>query len=216
MRQWDEAAHRRERIVHGIDRASGGGSGGGHKQRRASNTKAQFFALHIAARLRAAEALVCTRLTQQRITTLFSAIHQRQKAYEHQDPYNPRPTYQNFIGLFNSVDKGNVTLGIPAYNGGLFAKDDTLDQLTISNELCEGFKDLAAYDFDSEVSVTVLGRIFEQFFRLDSARSSDTGGAGLGLAISREIVELHGGSITAASEDGITTFTVELPGPKQP
>ena len=61
-----------------------------------------------------------------------------------------------------------------------------------------------------------LGRIFEQFFRLDSARSSDTGGAGLGLAISREIVELHGGSITAASEDGITTFTVELPGPKQP
>ena len=84
------------------------------------------------------------------------------KAYEHQDPYNPRPTYQNFIGLFNSVDKGNVTLGIPAYNGGLFAKDDTLDQLTISNELCEGFKDLAAYDFDSEVSVTVLGRIFEQ------------------------------------------------------
>lgn len=84
------------------------------------------------------------------------------KAYEHQDPYNPRPTYQNFIGLFNSVDKGNATLGIPAYNGGLFAKDDTLDQLTISNELCEGFKDLAAYDFDSEVSVTVLGRIFEQ------------------------------------------------------
>ena len=61
-----------------------------------------------------------------------------------------------------------------------------------------------------------MGRIFEQFFRLDSARSSDTGGAGLGLAISREIVELHGGSITAASEDGITTFTVELPGPKQP
>ena len=56
-----------------------------------------------------------------------------------------------------------------------------------------------------------LGRIFEQFFRLDAARSADTGGAGLGLAISREIVERHGGSITAASENGTTTFTVCLP-----
>lgn len=84
------------------------------------------------------------------------------KAYEHKDPYNPRPTYQNFIGLFNSVDKGNASLSIPAYNGGLFAKDEVLNQLTISDELCEGFKDLAEYDFDSEVSVTVLGHIFEQ------------------------------------------------------
>ena len=84
------------------------------------------------------------------------------KAYEHQDPYNPRPNYQNFIGLFNSVDKGNATLNIPAYNGGLFAKDDELDNLIISDVLCEGFKDLAEYDFDSEVSVTILGHIFEQ------------------------------------------------------
>lgn len=84
------------------------------------------------------------------------------KAYEHQDPYNPRPIYQNFIGLFNSVDKGNPALDIPAYNGGLFAKDEMLDNLIISNALCEGFKDLAKYDFDSEVSVTVLGHIFEQ------------------------------------------------------
>lgn len=84
------------------------------------------------------------------------------KAYEHQDPYNPRPTYQNFIGLFNSVDKGNPALDIPAYNGGLFAKDEVLDSLIVSNALCEGFKNLAKYDFDSEVSVTVLGHIFEQ------------------------------------------------------
>lgn len=56
-----------------------------------------------------------------------------------------------------------------------------------------------------------LGRIFEQFFRLDSSRASRTGGAGLGLAIAREIVELHGGSISATSQEGVTTFTVRLP-----
>lgn len=56
-----------------------------------------------------------------------------------------------------------------------------------------------------------LERIFDQFFRLDSARSSASGGAGLGLAIAREIVELHGGTIQAESGEGRTRFTVILP-----
>ena len=56
-----------------------------------------------------------------------------------------------------------------------------------------------------------LDRIFEQFFRLDSSRSSGTGGAGLGLAISKEIVDLHGGKIFAESENESIIFTVVLP-----
>lgn len=56
-----------------------------------------------------------------------------------------------------------------------------------------------------------LAHIFEQFFRVDSSRASATGGAGLGLAIAKEIVELHGGSILAKSGDGSIVFTVELP-----
>lgn len=60
-----------------------------------------------------------------------------------------------------------------------------------------------------------LGRIFEQFFRLDTARSTSTGGAGLGLAIAKEIVELHGGSITAESADEQIRFTVRLPAHRQ-
>lgn len=56
-----------------------------------------------------------------------------------------------------------------------------------------------------------LARIFEQFFRLDSARSTITGGAGLGLAIAKEIVERHGGTIAAESADEEICFTVFLP-----
>ncbi len=56
-----------------------------------------------------------------------------------------------------------------------------------------------------------LERIFEQFFRLDSARGSREGGAGLGLAIAKEIVELHQGRIRAESNEEKTSFIIELP-----
>lgn len=55
-----------------------------------------------------------------------------------------------------------------------------------------------------------LSRIFERFYRLDASRTSHTGGAGLGLAIAKEIVLLHGGTITAASQNDKIIFTVTL------
>lgn len=55
-----------------------------------------------------------------------------------------------------------------------------------------------------------LNRIFEQFFRLDTARGSKTGGAGLGLAIAKEIVEMHGGKITAESADNVVLVRVNI------
>ncbi len=56
-----------------------------------------------------------------------------------------------------------------------------------------------------------LEMIFEKFYRIDDSRSSKTGGAGLGLAIAKQIVELHGGAITAASDSRHTRFIVSLP-----
>ena len=75
----------------------------------------------------------------------------------------------------------------------------------------EGSVVVSVSDTGATIPSHKLRAIFDRFFRLDESRGSATGGAGLGLAIAREIVELHGGTISAASENGRTTFTVELP-----
>lgn len=62
-----------------------------------------------------------------------------------------------------------------------------------------------------EISPDKLSRIFEKFFRADNSRTSRTGGAGLGLAITKQIVELHGGNINAISNSQRTVFTVNIP-----
>ena len=62
-----------------------------------------------------------------------------------------------------------------------------------------------------EIPQQNLDRIFEKFFRADSSRGTRTGGAGLGLAIAKQIVERHGGTITAKSNEKYTIFIVSLP-----
>ena len=85
-----------------------------------------------------------------------------ERAFEHADPFNPKPIWENFKGLFNAIDSGNKQLDVPPYNGGLFAPDPIIDALELPDLVCEGFKRIGEYDFASEVSVTVLGHIFEQ------------------------------------------------------
>lgn len=69
-------------------------------------------------------------------------------------------------------------------------------------------------DFESSgktIPKEKLDKLFQKFFRMDDARRTNTGGAGLGLAIAKEIVELHGGRISANSQSERTVFTVVLP-----
>jgi signal transduction histidine kinase len=56
-----------------------------------------------------------------------------------------------------------------------------------------------------------LPYIFERFYRVEESRSRETGGAGIGLAIVKELIEAHGGSVGAESADGKTRVWFVLP-----
>ena len=80
-----------------------------------------------------------------------------QKAFEHHDPYNPHPIWDNFKGLFRRIDVGDPPNYEPLqgrvlkYNGGLFQQDQRIENLALSDAVCEGFKKIGQYDFQSEV-----------------------------------------------------------------
>ena len=75
----------------------------------------------------------------------------------------------------------------------------------------EGWAEIAIRNQGLEIPEQELTNIFQKFYRLDQARSTRTGGAGLGLAIAREIVERHGGAIRAESDGKRTSFVIRLP-----
>lgn len=84
-------------------------------------------------------------------------------------------------------------------------------KIRIQAEMTEEGNRIVFSNRGKQIPKEQLGTIFEKFYRLDEARHSTTGGAGLGLAIAKEIVELHGGTIWAESDDKETRFIVTFP-----
>jgi two-component system phosphate regulon sensor histidine kinase PhoR len=75
-----------------------------------------------------------------------------------------------------------------------------------------GAVEFSVRDFGPGIASEHLSRIFERFYRVDKARSRESGGTGLGLAIARHMVQTHGGSIRAESELNVgSTFLFTLP-----
>lgn len=101
--------------------------------------------------------------------------------------------------VFNNILKNAVSYSYP----------DTV--IKIRAEEAAGMCRIYFQDQGRTIPPHKLDMIFEKFFRMDEARASNTGGAGLGLAIAKEIVSLHGGTISADSENERTTFCVSLP-----
>ena len=144
-------------------------------------------------------------------------------AFTHRDPYNPKPVWENFRGLFRAVDTGNPELKIPAYNGGLFAPDPVLDSLSVPDDVCAFFRDLGEYDYRparevadaaesaeirSVIDVDILGHIFEQSITdLERLRQNlESGGVPADEALAKSRRKKEGAFYTPAF---ITRYNVE-------
>ena len=76
----------------------------------------------------------------------------------------------------------------------------------------ENFAYIAVADSGIGISEEFQEKIFERFYRVDKARSRETGGTGLGLSITQQIIQMHQGQIKVESkEDEGTTFSIRIP-----
>jgi two-component system, OmpR family, sensor histidine kinase SenX3 len=90
-------------------------------------------------------------------------------------------------------------------------------RVTIAVKAREGIVDVAVTDEGIGIPQEELGRVFERFYRVDPARSRQTGGTGLGLAIVKHAMNNHGGEVTVWSTLGVgSTFTLRLPVASEP
>lgn len=91
-----------------------------------------------------------------------------------------------------------------------YSEDGT--KVSINREIEDGIVNISVIDQGIGISESDIERIFERFYRVDQARSRETGGTGLGLAIVKHVALNHGGDIAVWSSPGVgSTFSLRLP-----
>jgi signal transduction histidine kinase len=104
--------------------------------------------------------------------------------------------------IVHTGEGGTITVGVESLTAGSSSSPTPADNWIM----------ITVDDAGPGVPEEELDRIFERFHRVDRSRTRATGGSGLGLTISRHLVEAHGGSIHASNRrKGGTRFTIELP-----
>lgn len=111
--------------------------------------------------------------------------------------------------LYGDADKLARVFNNILKNAIAYSYEDSVIEISAGKQ--DKYVEISFTNRGNPIPQAKLDTIFEKFYRLDSARSTDTGGAGLGLAIAKEIVKAHDGTISVESTLEKTVFTVRLP-----
>jgi two-component system sensor histidine kinase SenX3 len=85
-------------------------------------------------------------------------------------------------------------------------------KVTINTSVVNGILEISVIDQGIGIDEKDTERIFERFYRVDPARSRETGGTGLGLSIVKHVALNHGGTVSVWSSPGVgSTFNIKLP-----
>ena len=118
------------------------------------------------------------------------------------------------LTLWGDADKLSRVFNNVLKNAAAYSYENSVIDITALAR--EGSVVVTFTDRGDPIPPAKLDTIFEKFFRLDRSRSTHTGGAGLGLAIAKEIVAAHEGTIAVQSDAARTVFTITLPNPDKP
>jgi two-component system sensor histidine kinase SenX3 len=124
--------------------------------------------------------------------------------------------FQNDGRSIINGDQGQITMAIHNLieNAINYSPDGTRVAVTVKS--VDGICEISISDQGIGIPEKDLERIFERFYRVDSARSRITGGTGLGLSIVKHVVTNHGGDVSVWSVEGAgSTFTIRIPEAEQ-
>jgi two-component system sensor histidine kinase ResE len=111
-----------------------------------------------------------------------------------------------------SADSGMLAQAITNIVGNAVKYSPPKTEITVEIQTNPKMLQISVTDEGYGISPEQLPHIFEKFYRVPHRQNAEVSGTGLGLSLTREIVELHGGRITVESEPNIgSTFTIYLP-----
>lgn len=116
---------------------------------------------------------------------------------------------ENNIKIKGDPDKLARVFNNVLKNALLYSKKDTDIYINVRSD--DQMAKVNISNYGNKIPEEQLKKIFTKFYRLDEARSTETGGAGLGLAIAEKIVLAHEGKISVKNENGMIVFQIELP-----
>jgi two-component system sensor histidine kinase VanS len=116
---------------------------------------------------------------------------------------------EDSILIFGDADKLARVFSNILRNAVTYSYENSIVELLTKKE--NNFVSIVFRNRGKQIPAHKLETIFEKFYRLDLSRSSESGNAGLGLAIAKEIVTLHNGTIAVSSNEEYTEFSVKLP-----